>query len=84
MQSKQEHTFFCVQAEALGAWKNGTRVIKVRSGEGDTHVDGAPATIIGSAGPVEAEGIRTYVYFVEWDDAPGIPVGIRGDRIALP
>ena len=58
---------------------------------GDTHQDGALGTIVGALGPatagqraeliieLEKQGINgdvEYVYWVEWDDNPGIPVAI--------
>jgi len=63
--------------EAPGAIANGTRIAKQKSTSGDAHQDGALAIVLGSkAGPN-----GTYLYFVEWDDSPGLPVAIRGDRI---
>lgn len=66
--------------EAPGAWPNGTRIVKMDRRPGDTHAVGAQARVIGSACAPDGE----YGYFVEWDDAPGIPVLVRteGGRIA--
>jgi hypothetical protein len=47
----------------------------------DTHGDGAAATVVASAGPVTIGGVTAFVYVVEWDDLPGMPVHIAGDRL---
>ena len=71
-------------AEAPGAWRNGTRVVKCESAPGDAHQDGALATVLGSHGPVALDGRPpAYAYFVEWDDYPGLPVGIAAWRLRL-
>jgi len=79
-----------------GEWPKGTRVRKVHSEPGDTHKDGAPGTIVGAAGPMPAEkraelipelakkGINedvVFLYWVEWDDLPGVPVAIADYRL---
>jgi len=79
-----------------GRWPKGTRVKKVGSQSGDTHRDGALGTIVGALGPatvsqraellikLENSGINgdvEYIYWVEWDDIPGIPVAITDNRI---
>lgn len=69
--------------QASGAIPNGVMVEKVNSEQGDTHSDGARATVVGSWGPVDELPGR-YFYFVEWEDVPGLPVGIGGDRIRVP
>ena len=67
---------------AEGALPNGTRVEKTLSKPGDTHVDGAKATVLGSLGPIPWEDMpRVYGYFVEWDDYPGIPAFVAGHRL---
>ena len=66
--------------EAPGALRNGTLVEKVNSKPGDTHQDGARATIVGSLGPADHLTSK-YGYFVVWDDIPGVPVFIAGKRI---
>jgi hypothetical protein len=63
-------------AQAKGAWPNGTRCRKVKSAKGDTHNDGALCTVLGSVRDGSLLG-----YFVEWDDFPGLPVGIMADRL---
>jgi len=79
-----------------GRWPRGTRVKKVGSKPGDSHQDGALGTIVGAWGPVtpsqraeiiielakqRINGDIEYVYWVEWDDIPGIPVAITDNRI---
>jgi hypothetical protein len=68
--------------EAPGALRNGTIVEKINSELDDTHGDGARATIVGSVGPLDDPRLASkYSYFVEWDDMPGAPVFIAGERI---
>lgn len=64
--------------QAAGAFLNGSRVKKSRNDPGDTHTVGDCATVLASNGPINGE----YFYFVEWDDLPGVPVGIRGGKLA--
>ena len=79
-----------------GRWPRGTRVKKVNTEPGDAHQDGALGTIVGALGPATAsqraeviielakqgiDGDVEYFYWVEWDDMPGIPVGITDNRI---
>ena len=79
-----------------GRWPKETRIKKVCSRLGDTHQDGALGTIVGALGPVTASqraeliidlaknginGDVEYIYWVEWDDIPGIPVAITNNRI---
>ena len=67
--------------QAEGAIPNGTRIVKVNSEAEDAHVDGAPGVVIGSMAEPEHPG--RFGYFIEWDDMPGLPVGIVGHRIAV-
>lgn len=79
-----------------GRWPKGTRVRKVNTKPGDTHQDGALGTIVGALGPLSGsqraeliialakKGISQDIecmYWVEWDDIPGIPVAIADCRI---
>ena len=79
-----------------GRWPKGTRVKKVCSQPEDTHQDGALGTIVGALGPTTAsqrpkfiidlakkgiDGDVEYLYWVEWDDMPGIPVAITDNRL---
>ena len=78
-----------------GEWPKGTRVEKINSEPDDTHRDGAKASIVGALGPappaVRAEMLAKgevkqdalFVYWVEWDDLPGIPVAIADYRLKL-
>jgi len=76
-----------------GEWHKGTRVEKTNSEPDDTHRDGAMGTIVGALGPappalraeILAQGAIkqdvVFMYWVEWDDLPGIPVAIADFRI---
>lgn len=77
-----------------GRWPKGTRVKKINSRPGDCHPDGAPGTIVGALGPLSASeraelimvGMAEEVeclYWVEWDDLPGMPTGIADYRIEV-
>lgn len=60
--------------EVLGAWKNGTRIVKTNSEPGDGHPDGTPGTILGSIASAAVQD-GAICYFVEWDSAPQVAVG---------
>jgi hypothetical protein len=79
-----------------GEWPNGTRVRKINSEPDDTHQDGAECTIVGALGPIPdnqragmilemakmgLEGEVLFIYWVIWDDIPGIPVAISDFRL---
>ena len=79
-----------------GRWPKGTRVRKVNTKPGDSHEDGAQGTIVGALGPASAaqraemiielaknsvDGDIEFIYWVVWDDMPGIPVAITDNRI---
>lgn len=79
-----------------GRWSRGTRVRKVNTKPRDSHQDGALGTIVGAWGPLSAslraeliielakKGINEdieCIYWVVWDDTPGIPVAIADCRI---
>ena len=79
-----------------GRWPRGTRVQKINSRPGDTHQDGAEGAIVGAFGPITAslraeliiglakkgtDGDIKYIYWVMWDDTPGIPAAITDNRI---
>jgi hypothetical protein len=65
----------------------GTRVVKCVTEPRDGHKDGDVATIITSAGPMpegadcKPEWWGLFMYFVVWDDAPEVPVGIVSYKI---
>lgn len=68
--------------EAPGALRNGTRVEKIECVENDIHQVGAKAIVLGSLGPIEFKGDpKMYGYFVEWDDLPGVPCFVAGNRV---
>ena len=79
-----------------GRWPKGTKVQKINTRPGDTHRDGALGTIVGAFGPITAslraeliiglakkgtDGDVEYIYWVVWDDIPGISVAITDNRI---
>lgn len=85
-----------IEGEVEGAMPNGTRVRKSFMEPGDTHPVGACGTVLSSMGPVTAElmmelpppidgalpwTVGEFFYFVEWDDLPDIPVGVRGRKL---
>lgn len=55
------------RAEADGAWKNGTRVVKIKREQGDHHDIGSKATILGS---IRTPNESIIMYFIEWDAMP--------------
>jgi hypothetical protein len=70
--------------QAAGALPNESRVVKIYAERGSVRPVGSLATIIGS---IEADledtvkyGVR-YLYFVEWDDLPGVVVAVADIRI---
>lgn len=66
--------------QAVGAWPNGTPVVKINSAPGDRHPDGSRAMIVGSVGPVRFRGVPTYSYMVLFDGEV-IPLGIVMGKI---
>ena len=67
--------------QAQGAMPNGTRIVKVKEEAGDKHKLGDEGVVIGSVShPEVMDGAPAY--FVEWDDMPGVPVGVVGYKIA--
>ncbi len=76
-----------VRDHALGAISNGTRITKISSWVGDPIRDGELGTILGSVDLVKAtpslaaEFKAQYLYFIEWDSAPGHVASVRDFRI---
>lgn len=78
---------------APGAIPNGTLVEKINSKSEDTHRDGSVGRILGSVGPLDPAQVHqpdlpavepaAYAYMIEWNDIPGIPVFIAGNRLQL-
>lgn len=79
-----------------GRWPKDTRIRKINSEPGDYHRAGALGTIVGALGPLNTsqraeliiemakkgkDGDIEYIYWVEWDDVPGIPTAITDNRI---
>lgn len=64
--------------QVLGAWRNGTRIAKVFCEPGDAHPLGALGTVLGSVAHRETGEL---CYFIEWDDCPGMAVGIVAKKI---
>lgn len=65
------------------AFRPGERVVKCGTSEGDTHEDGAPATVVFSARSPKTnlEPGEAGLCLVEWDDAPGLIVGVSWHRL---
>jgi hypothetical protein len=81
MNPKFERTSFGVAYitdQADGALPNGTRVVKCTFEKGDKHAIGDLATVIGS---IRHPTDPRMFYFVEWDDMPGVPIGVIGTKI---
>lgn len=57
-----------------GAMEAGTRIEKVRGEPGDSTAIGDQGTVLSSIRD-ERVGPNTF-YFVAWDHAPGVPVGV--------
>jgi hypothetical protein len=73
--------------ESAGAIPNGERIVKSWAEEGDATPIGMQGTVLGSIGPPDLPGFEPpdgcfYLYFVEWDDKPGIPVGVTDRKVA--
>jgi len=64
--------------QATGAITNGTRIVKVKTEDGDTHPVGSEGAVLGSIGS-RSLGI---MYFVEWDAAPSVAVAVIAWKIA--
>jgi hypothetical protein len=66
--------------EVLGAWRNGTRVVKQKSEAGDAHPDGSLGTVLGSMADKKfMDGL--VFYFIEWDAKPRFAVGTVGWKV---
>jgi hypothetical protein len=72
------------RAQAPGAMPNGTRIVKAALEAGDAHPLGSAGRIIGSIA-ADYETARRFdapfFYFVEWDDAPRIAIGVNSAKI---
>ncbi|HEY4355982.1 MAG TPA: hypothetical protein VGN16_09565 [Acidobacteriaceae bacterium] len=56
--------------QALGAWRNGTRIVKIESENGDANRVGMLGKVLGSIHEKE----KGLAYFVEWDSTPKVAV----------
>jgi hypothetical protein len=66
------------RAEVLGAWRNGTVVVKIASDEvGDYTANGTLGKVMGSLHHPD-QGV---LYFIEWDDKPGIVIGCMAKKL---
>lgn len=63
--------------EALGAWRNGTRIVKIESEDGDTNRVGSLGKVLGSV----YEKTKGLAYFVEWDTTPKVAVLVMAWKI---
>lgn len=70
--------------EELGAWRNGTRVVKQNSEPGDSTPDGTMGTVLGSMRHPDPTWKGALAYFVEWDDKPRVAVGCMGYKVGWP
>ena len=61
-----------------GAYRNGSRVMKINSELGDGHKNGELATVVGSFCAGDGYGTG---YFVEWDICPRVIVFVGAYRI---
>jgi len=63
--------------EALGAWRNGTRIVKIESEDGDGQRTGSLGKVLGSI----FEETKGLAYFVEWDAKPKVAVLVMAWKI---
>lgn len=68
---------FFTREQAEGAIANGSRVQKIKSEHGDSHLIGECATVLGSI-YVPSHGLA---YFLEWDATPKTAVLVVGWKI---
>lgn len=66
------------RASALGAIRNGSLVVKVKTEPGDHNKIGARATVLGS---IYNPGMGL-LYFLEWEGLPGHAVACIAEKIA--
>ena len=68
--------------QADGAIPNGSRIVKCNSEKGDRRPDGTTGTVLGSfdGSLIDKALMEKYnarlMYFIEWDDAPRMAVGV--------
>lgn len=64
-----------VNLQAAGAYPAGTVIAKQNSERGDGHKDGDLGIVRASITEPAPTGELRTMYFVEWDDMPGVVVG---------
>jgi len=58
---------------------NGTPIVKVKDEDGDAHRVGARGVVLGS---IQALPTMPIFYFVEWENAPRVALGVVDWKIA--
>ena len=64
--------------QSFASLRTGTRVEKINSTHGDSHVNGAHGTISTSLGPEMWHGQMTQGYLVTWDDCKAAAFVVGG------
>lgn len=75
---------FYIEGEAIGAIPNGKRIRKHQSEPGDSTPNGTEGTVISSItvpDDMREEFGGKFFYWVEWDDKPGMPVGVLDKKV---
>lgn len=67
--------------EVLGAWRNGTRVVKHKSEPGDGTPDGTPGVVLGSMLVRDDDSRARLLYFIEWADHPRLAVACVATKL---
>jgi hypothetical protein len=68
------------RAQAKGAWRNGTRVRKIKEDPGgDRTPIGSTGMVLGSLHAPEVSPL--FFYFIEWDNAPRVAVGCTSIKL---
>ena len=69
------------RSQVPGAIRNGRRIVKVETEEGDFNPVGTEGAVLGSFNhPKIFAGV--VMYFVEWDGTPRVAVAVLGRKIA--
>lgn len=73
------------RAQALGALRNGSRVVKTKGEPNDGTPDGTPGIILGSGEITHQElpGGSGLMYWVEWANRPRVAVGVMAWKLRL-
>jgi hypothetical protein len=62
------------EAQAVGAWPAGSVVVKANSQLDDATPDGTLGCIRGSIDVKEPGKPARFIYCLEWDNRPGVPI----------